>query len=169
MPSSIFKKPLKMSVMSNVYNTALAACGIAILLLLWKIDVKEDQIQSLKTAQTVAENNALQQQRKTEQEWQTKLENVTDEHQTSLQDLERRYNDAVHSLDSLQQSAGNNNGSALPSSTATSCNVKQSANSGRNTASLRACEKSVLEFAKERDECAVKYNTLLKLYQQVSK
>ncbi len=156
-----------MSVMSNVYNTALAACGVVILLLLWKIDVKEDQIQSLKTAQTVAENNALQQQRKTEQEWQTKLENVTDEHQASLQDLERRYDDAVHSLDSLQQSAGNNNGSALSTGAATSCNIKQSSSSGRNTASLRACEKSVLEFAKERDECAVKYNTLLKLYQQV--
>ena len=156
-----------MSVMSNVYNTALAACSIAILLLLWKIDVKEDQIQALKTAQTVAENNALQQQRKTEQEWQTKLENVTDEHQASLQDLERRYDDAVHSLDSLQQSAGNNNGSALPAGAATSCNVKQPSGSGRNTASLRACEQSVLEFAKERDECAVKYNTLLKLYQQV--
>lgn len=156
-----------MSVMSNVYNTALVACGVVILLLLWKNDVKEDQIQSLKTAQTVAENNALQQQRKTEQEWQAKLENVTDEHQANLQDLERRYDDAVHSLDSLQQSAGNNNSSALPSGAATSCNVKQSSGSGRNTASLRACKKSVLEFAKERDECAVKYNTLLKLYQQV--
>lgn len=153
--------------MNKAYQVALACCGVVILLLCYQVDKTKDEIQSFKTAQAVAENNALQQQQATEEKWQAKLNSAEDEHQANLQDLERRYDDAVRSLDSVQQSASDDKRSALPSSTATSCNTKTGDNSRRIEQSYNACKKSVLNFAKERDECAVKYNTLLKLYQQV--
>lgn len=155
--------------MNNIYNLALACCGVVILLLCWRLDSAEDQIQAFEQAQAVAENNALQQQRETEQHWQAKLESAEDEHQAHLQDLERRYDDALHSLDSVQQSATNSERAALPDSAAPSCIVKQSDANKRFRSRLADCEVQLLNFAKERDECAVKFNSILKMYQAVSK
>lgn len=153
--------------MNKVYQVALACCGVVILLLCYQVNKAHNEIQSFKTAQAIAENNALQQQQATEEKWQAKLDSAEDEHQANLQDLERRYDDAVRSLDSVQQSTSDDKRSALSSGAATSCNTKAGDNSRRIEQSYSACKKSVLDFAKERDECAVKYNTLLKLYQQI--
>ncbi len=153
--------------MDKITLTVVIVCGCLIAFLSYGLNNAKMQISTLKEAQSVANAQAIEQQAKTEFEWQQGLNDALDESNLELKNVELEYSVAVNDVNRMQHNAADDSNKQVPSSTATSCNVKQSANSGRNTASLRACEKSVLEFAKERDECAVKYNTLLRLYKNI--
>ena len=153
--------------MDKITLTVVIVCGCLIAFLSYGLNNAKTQISTLKEAQSVANAQAIEQQVKTEFEWQQGLNDALDESNLELKNVELEYSVAVNDVNRMQHNATDDSNKQVPSSAATSCNVKQPSGSGRNTAGLRACEKSVLEFAKERDECAVKYNTLLKLYQQV--
>lgn len=153
--------------MDKITLTVVIVCGCLIAFLSYGLNNAKMQISTLKEAQSVANAQAIEQQSKTEFEWQQGLNDALDESNLELKNVELEYSVAVNDVNRMQHNATDDSDKQVSSSAATSCNVKQSANSGRNTASLRACEKSVLEFAKERDECAVKYNTLLRLYKNI--
>ncbi len=155
--------------MDKITLTVVIVCGCLIAILSYGLNNAKMQISALKEAQSLANAQAIEQQAKTEFEWQQGLNDALDKSNLELKNVELEYATAVDSVNRMQHNSADDSDKQVSSGAKASCNVKQSANSGRNTASLRACEKSVLEFAKERDECAVKYNTLLKLYQQVQK
>ena len=153
--------------MDKITTVAIVVCGCIIAILSYGLNNAKTQISSLKEAQSVANAQAVEQQVKTEFAWQQGLNDALDESNLELKNVELEYSAAVNDVNSLQHDAIDNSDKQVSGSASTSCIVKRSNDSGRNTESLKRCEVSVLNFAKERDECAVKYNTLLKLYQQV--
>ncbi len=153
--------------MDKITLTVVIICGCLIAILSFGLNNAKMQISALKEAQSLANAQAIEQQAKTEFEWQQGLNDALDESNLELKNVELEYSAAVNDVNRLQHNATDNSDKQMPSGAATSCSVKQSTDGGRNTASLRACEKSVLKFAKERDECAVKYNTLLKTYKSL--
>ena len=153
--------------MDKITTVAIVACGCIIAILSYGLNNAKTQISSLKEAQSVANAQAVEQQVKTEFAWQQGLNDALDESNLELKNVELEYSAAVNDVNSLQHNVTDDSDKQVSDSAGTSCIVKQSNDSGRNTESLKRCEVSVLNFAKERDECAVKYNSLLKLYQQI--
>ena len=153
--------------MDKITTVAIVACGCIIAILSYGLNNAKTQISSLKEAQSVANAQAVEQQVKTEFAWQQGLNDALDESNLELKNVELEYSAAVNDVNSLQHNVTDDSDKQVSDSVSTSCIVKQSNDSGWNTESLKRCEISVLNFAKERDECAVKYNSLLKLYQQI--
>lgn len=154
--------------MDKITVIVIAVCGCLIAFLSYGLNNAKTQISSLKEAQGLANAQAVERQAKTEFAWQQGLNDAIDKSNIELKDVELSYNTAVDELNnSVLNNVSDDSDKQVPSSAGSPCIIKQSNDSGRNTESLKRCEVSVLNFAKERDECAVKYNTLLKLYQQV--
>ena len=153
--------------MDKITTVAIAVCGCIIAILSYGLNNAKTQISSLKEAQSVANAQAVEQQAKTEFAWQQGLNDALDESNLELKNVELEYSAAVNDVNSLQHNATDDSNKQVSDSASASCIVKSNNDSGRNTESFKRCEVSVLNFAKERDECAVKYNSLLKLYQQI--
>ncbi len=151
-------------------RTFLLLGGVFVILFftsLYQLNAKKAEIQELKTAQAVANAQAVQQQAEIEFKWQQGLNDALDTSNIELKNVELNYSTAIADIDSVHDNTANDSNKQVPASSQSPCIVKSNNDGGRNSASFRACEKSVLNFAKERDECAVKYNTLLKLYRQL--
>lgn len=153
--------------MDKITTVAIVVCGCIIAILSYGLNNAKTQISSLKEAQSVANAQAVEQQAKTEFAWQQGLNDALDESNLELKGVELEYSAAVNDVNSLQHSTSNDSDKQVSDGAGSPCIVKSNNDSGRNTESLKRCEVSVLNFAKERDECAVKYNSLLKLYQQI--
>lgn len=153
--------------MDKITTVAIVVCGCIIAILSYGLNNAKTQISSLKEAQSVANAQAVEQQAKTEFAWQQGLNDALDKSNLELKNVELEYSAAVNDVNSLQHSTSNDSDKQVSDGASSPCIVKSNNDSGRNTESLKRCEVSVLNFAKERDECAVKYNSLLKLYQQI--
>lgn len=151
--------------MDKITTLAIIVCGCIIAILSYGLNNAKTQISSLKEAQSVANAQAVERQQQTEFSWQKGLNDALDESNLELKNVELSYNNAIADSVLIKPSGDSDKQMSTTSKPAI---VTKSAVSNRcGTASLRTCEIKLLEFAKERDECAVKYNTLLKLYQQL--